>query len=137
MQHMPVTCLFCILLLVFTCGCTQPAETAPVTPAVQITASPEPVAVPTDTQRSLNFTVTKTEKTVTITYEGGANAADLTALKIRIDNQDSSDIDRMFLDPVPGTSYPFMYMGLADPVTANIIGTWNDGYQQTVLLYYF
>ncbi len=137
MQQMPVTCLFCILLLIFTCGCTQPAEPAPVTPAVQVTGPPEPVAVSPDTQRSLNFTVTKTEKTVTITYEGGANAADLVALKIRIDNQDSSDIDRTIHNPVPGTSYPFTYMGLADPVTANIIGTWNDGYQQTVLLYYF
>ncbi len=137
MQYIPITCIFCILLLVFACGCTQPAETAPVTPVVQVTASPEPVAVPSDTQRSLNFTATKTEKTVTITYGGGANAADLAALKIRIDNQDSSDIDRTIHNPVPGTSYPFTYMGLADPVTANIIGTWNDGYQQTVLLYYF
>ena len=93
--------------------------------------------MPSDTQRSLNFTVTKTDTSVTITYEGGADAADLTALKIRIDNQDSSDIERVFLDPVPGTPYQFTYMGLADPVTANIIGTWKDGYQQTVLLYYF
>lgn len=130
-------CLFIILLLVITSGCVQPAKTAPATTVVQTAVTPIPVVATTAMEKQLNFTVTKTEKTVNITYDGGSDAADLLALRIRIDNQDSSVIEQTFPEPDIGHPYVFNYMGLANPVTVNIIGTFKGGYQQTVLMYYF
>ena len=139
MRRLSCLCLFIILLLaVMSSGCVQPVpQTSPET-----TVSPAPVttlpAVTTAVaEKSLTFNVSKTQKTVNITYTGGPDAAGLVALKIRIDNQDLDDFERTVLTPVPGEQILFTYQGLATPVTANIIGTWDNGYQQTVLMYYF
>ena len=130
-------CLFIILLLVISSGCIQPTTTPPVTTVVQTAVTPVPVVATTDTEKQLTFIVTKTEKTVNVTYTGGPDAADLLALKVRIDNQDSSVIEQTFPQPAVGTPFVFTYMGLANPTTVNIIGTFKGGYQQTVLMYYF
>lgn len=130
--------LLVILLLVFSSGCTQPAqETTPVPTAVQPVVTPILGVTTTVAEKSLTFDVAKTQKTVNITYTGGPDAAGLVALKVRIDNQDLDDFERTVLTPVPGESIVFTYQGLATPITANIIGTWDNGYQQTVLMYYF
>jgi hypothetical protein len=138
MRRVFCLCLFIILLLVITSGCLQPApKTTPATTTEPPTVTPLPVVTPADMPKNLTFDVSKTEKTVNVTYLGGPDSADLVALKIRIDNQDLDDFDRIVPTPVAGEQYIFTYMGLATPVTANIIGTWKDGYQQTVLMYYF
>lgn len=132
------TCLFIVLLLVVASGCTQPApQTPPATTPVPPPATPVPVMTTTIAEKSLTFDVSKTPKTVNITYTGGPDAGGLVALKVRIDNQDLDDFERTVLTPSPGEEILFTYQGLATPVTANIIGTWENGYQQTVLLYYF
>lgn len=132
------TCLFIVLLLVFASGCTQPApQTAPVTTATPVPATPLPVVTTAVAEKSLTFDVSKTEKTVNITYTGGPDAADVLALDILINNQDGSKIKQTFLEPAVGTPFVFTYMGLANPTVVNIIGTFKGGYQQTVLMYYF
>ena len=138
MRRSSCLCLLIILLLaVISSGCTQPSKTSTVETAIQTPVTTLPVVATTDMPKNLTFIVSKTEKTVNVTYTGGPDAADVMALKIRIDNQDSSDIEQTFLEPVAGTPYIFTYLGLANPVTVNIIGTFRGGYQQTVLLYYF
>ncbi|MDD5143909.1 hypothetical protein [Methanoregula sp.] len=132
------SCFFLVLLLVFASGCTQPApQTSSATTPIPPPATPVPVTTTGIAEKSLTFDVSKTQKTVNITYTGGPDAEGLVALKVRIDNQDIDDFERTVLTPVPGESIIFTYQGLANPVTANIIGTWKDGYQQTVLIYYF
>ena len=131
-------CLLVILLFVFSSGCTQPAPAVtPETTTSPLPATPLTAVTTAVTEKSLTFDVSKTEKTVNITYTGGPDAAGLVALKVRIDNQDLDDFERTVLTPVPGESILFTYQGLASPITANIVGTWDNGYQQTVLLYYF
>ncbi len=132
------TSLLLVLLLVFASGCTQSAASGtPQTTALPAPVTPLPVTTTSIAEKSLTFDVSKTEKTVNITYTGGPDAAGLVALKVRIDNQDLDDFERTVLTPVPGESIVFTYQGLATPITANIIGTWENGYQQTVLMYYF
>jgi len=131
------TSLLIVLFLVFASGCTQPsAPVSPETTGLPAPVTPLPVAT-TITEKSLTFDVSKTQKAVNITYTGGPDAGGLVALKVRIDNQDLDDFERTVLTPTPGESIVFTYQGLATPVTANIIGTWENGYQQTVLMYYF
>ena len=138
MRRVFFSCLLIVLLLVFTSGCTQPApQVTPVTTATPAQVTPLPAATTAVVEKSLTFTVSKTEKAVNITYTGGPDAGGLVALKVRIDNQDLDDFERTVLTPSPGESIIFTYQGLATPVTANIIGTWENGYQQTVLMYYF
>lgn len=132
------TSLLLVLLLVFASGCTQPAPlTTPATTPMPPPATPVPVTTTAIAEKSLTFDVSKTQKTVNITYTGGPDAGGLVALKVRIDNQDLDDFERTVLTPSPGESIVFTYQGLATPITANIIGTWENGYQQTVLMYYF
>ena len=133
-----VLCLILVLVLVATSGCTQPATTpSTVSTVEQSPVTPIPVAATTVTVKNLTFDVSKTEKTVNVTYTGGPDAADVLALDIQIDNQDGTRIKQIFPEPAVGTPFIFTYMGLANPVTVNIIGTFRGGYQQTVLLYYF
>jgi hypothetical protein len=126
-----------VILLVIISGCSQPAKTPG-----EVTLNPTPAPLPlsvstTDEHKQLNFTVSSSAKAVNVTYNGGPDAADLLALKIRINNQDTTTIERTLLNPAPGESYVFTYIGLANPVTVNIIGTFKGAYQQTVLMYYF
>jgi len=138
MRRLSCLCLFIILFLaVMSSGCVQPSKTSAVETAIQTPVTTPPVVATTDMPKSLTFVVSKTEKTVNVTYTGGPDAADLLALKIRIDNQDTSVIERTVPEPAPGNPILFYYMGLADPVVVNIIGTFKGGYQQTVLMYYF
>ena len=138
MRRVFFSCLLIVLLLVFASGCTQPApQVTAVTTATPVPVTPLPSVTTAVVEKSLTFTVSKTEKAVNITYTGGPDAGGLVALKVRIDNQDLDDFERTVLTPSPGESIIFTYQGLATPVTANIIGTWENGYQQTVLMYYF
>lgn len=132
---------FLILVLVITCGCLQqepaappPVNTAP-TPAAVVTLPPAITTVAA-AQKELNFTVERTYSTVNVTYNGGPDAADLSAIRIRIDNINSQDVERVIPNPVPGYPYIFTYRGVADPKTVNIVGIFSNGYEQTVLMYY-
>ncbi len=127
------------MFLIVTCGCLQKATDSPaITPAVQSPVNPVmtvPLAT-TNVQKALNFSVIATQKTVNITYNGGPDAADLVSLDIRINNMNGQVVEREIVNPVIGYDYVFTYRGVVDAKTVNIIGNFNGGYQQTVLMYY-
>jgi len=87
-------------------------------------------------QKQVNFTVTESKTMVNVTYEGGPDAADLQSINIRIMNQDGTQFPRTIDNPVIGVPYLFTYRGNANAKYVNIVGTFTNGYQQTVLMYY-
>ncbi|MFA6332699.1 MAG: hypothetical protein WCX22_07105 [Methanoregula sp.] len=135
MRCVPWICLF-IVVLVITCGCTQPAPPPVVTTLPPTQETLPPTVTTTDTEKSLNFTVTSSTTMVNVTYNGGPDAADLQSLYIRVDNRAGSYNERTIVDPAPGSSYSFVYRGVSDASRINIVGTFSGGYQQTVLMYY-
>ena len=131
------TCIL-VFVLIITCGCLQAAPSTP--PVVQTPT--EPVTLPTsvttimNVQKQVNFTVTESKTMVNVTYEGGPDAADLQSINIRIMNQDGTQFPRTIDNPVIGVPYLFTYRGNANAKYVNIVGTFTNGYQQTVLMYY-
>ncbi|NMB79991.1 MAG: hypothetical protein GYA23_12960 [Methanomicrobiales archaeon] len=131
-------CLAIIVIAILSAGCTQPAPQ----PAPAPTFMPEPTPVPVVTtgvpvQKQINVTAVETATEVIVTYNGGADAADLVALKIRINNQDGTTIQRTILQPEPGAQWVFTYRGNANARLANIVGVFTGGVEQTVLMEYF
>ena len=127
-----------VLILVITCGCLQPAPAAitPVqSPTVPVTL-PTAVTTTPDAEKQVNFTVTESKTMVNVTYEGGPDAADLQSINIRIMNQDDTQFERTVDNPAVRIPYIFTYRGNANARYVNIIGTFTNGYQQTVLMYY-
>lgn len=132
-----IVCLFLIIIVILSCGCVQPTPQ----PAPQPTFMPEVTPVPVATtdipvQKQINVTVTKTTNEIIINYNGGADSADLLALKVLINNQDGTKIERTFINPVPGSQYVITYRGLCTAVVVNIVGVFTGGVEQTVLMDY-
>lgn len=128
-----------LLVIVLTCGCTEPVKTPePQTPAVTLFATPLPVATPpSQVQKQVNLTAWQTKTEVIVQLNGGADASELTALNIRIDNQNGENIQRTVHDPFIGQKIIFAYQGNANANVVNIVGVFKDGTQQTVLMKYF
>ncbi|HNX17803.1 MAG TPA: hypothetical protein PKM50_05700 [Methanoregula sp.] len=126
-------------------GCTQ-SNSSPVTPA--ITQSVDVITVPTtpsayvlttvpviaDGQMQINVTTWQRNHDVLVQYNGGADAAELTALDITINNYNGQKVSRVMESPQPGDVYTFTYMGTPDPDNIDVIGVFTGGVEQTVLL---
>jgi hypothetical protein len=131
----PVGCI--LFLFMLSCGCIQFPPAAPVTPAG---GSGVTVEYPTDTiatpepLRQVNITATKTVTEVIVLVNGGKNAATLASMDIRITNYDGTVNTRTVSPVVIGKPYTFTYRGNANAARINIIGTFSDGYQQTLLM---
>ena len=132
---LPVGCLLC--LTVIFCGCIQSPST--------VLATPEPTAVdavimlPATTATlhlpmAVNVTAEKTPDSVVIRVEGGRDAGALTSLSVHINNDDGTSVQRTIPAPEIGRVYSIQYFRNANGRTANIIGTFSDGYQQTLLI---
>ena len=63
---------------------------------------------------------------------GGANAADLTSLNIRIISYSGNVESRTINAPVPNTTWQFTYATSNYPNRVNIVGPFSNGRQQTV-----
>jgi len=124
-----------VLLFVIASGCLQPSpvNTPPAVTLVYTTVVPVTSAPPHPTQQ-VNFTVTQGKTELNITYDGGPDAANLQSIDILITNHDGTQVMRTIVNPVVGATYTFTYRGTANAARVNIIGTFNDGYLQTVLL---
>jgi hypothetical protein len=122
------------IFLVAASGCLQPApvNTPPAETAVYATTVPSTPVVQSD--KHVNFTVTQGKTTVNITYDGGLDAAELQSIDILITNHDGTQVTRTIMNPVAGATYTFTYRGTANAARVNIIGTFQGGYQQTVLI---
>jgi len=134
MRRVYWTCLS-VIILVIACGCLQPAAVNTIPPAETAVYTPV-VTVPLVTaviDKHVNFTVTQAKTMVNITYNGGPDAADLQSIAIFIPNYDGTQVNRTIMNPVVGKTYSFTYLGVANARWVNIIGTFQDGYQQTVL----
>ncbi len=128
-------CLFVIVGLIVVCGCLQPAPQ----PAPPATPVPDTMPAPThnpDVPRQVNFTVTQAGPYLNVTIAGGADAADMVAMDIRVTNRNTQNVQRIINYPAIGMPYIFTYRGVADASIVNIVGTFSDGFQQTVLMYY-
>lgn len=130
---LPLVCLVIGFLIL--CGCIQSAP-APQKPVPLPTAS---VTVPDTTPTPhlpavVNITARRTQDSVLIRVEGGSDAAALTALSVRIMNFDGSTVQRTIPAPETGKDYSIQYFRTANARTVNVVGTFADGYQQTLLL---
>ena len=130
-----------IFLTLIVCGCSQPV-TPVATPAPTLTpgVTTIPVLLPkvslTPYQMQINVTAWQKGTDVNVQYNGGADAAYLTALKIQIDNFNGQNVKRMIDYPVVGNTYTFTYMGTADADRVNVVGVFQGGTEQTVLFVY-
>lgn len=130
-----------ILLVVLASGCLQPVPAPVPTPAPTLTPVAEVTLPPAATntpalQKQVNVTATKTLTEVIVTYHGGPDAADLLALNIRINNQNSQNVQRTITGPEIGARYIFTYKGESDASVVNVVGQFRDGTEQTVLMAY-
>ena len=132
-----------IVLAFVVCGCTQPV-TPVTTPTPMLTPLPvvttqlalPPKVSTTPFQMQINVTAWQKGTDVNVQYNGGADAAYLTALKMQIDNFNGQSVKRTIDYPVVGNTYTFTYMGTADADRVNVVGVFQGGTEQTVLLVY-
>ena len=132
-----------VFLLLIVCGCSQPA-TPVVIPVPTLTPSPVitapmtvlPKVSLTPYHMQINVTAWQKGTDVNVQYNGGADAAYLTALKIQIDNFNGQSVKRTIDYPVVGNTYTFTYMGTADADRVNVVGVFQGGTEQTVLFIY-
>jgi hypothetical protein len=119
------------------CGCIQFPAASPATPAPSgglEVVTHTLTTVPPHRPMEVNVTARETANNVVIMVEGGKDAAFLSSLNVRITNFDGTVIQRTIANPVIGESYSIAYYRTANAATINIIGTFSDGFQQTLLL---
>jgi hypothetical protein len=131
---LPVGCL--LFLIVIFCGCIQSPPSAPATPAPTAGAV---VLLPDTTatqhpRMAVNVSAEKMTDSVVISVDGGNDAGALTSLAIRINNYDGTSVQRTLQSPGIGKPYRIQYYRTANAANINIIGTFSDGYQQTLLM---
>jgi hypothetical protein len=131
---LPVGCL--LVLTVIISGCIQSPAPTPVTPVLtagvvatlpETTVTPHPVMV-------VNITAVQTGTSVIIRVNGGNDAAALSAMNIRISNFDGTTVLRTIQPVETARPYTIEYYRNANADKVNIIGTFSDGYQQTLLM---
>jgi hypothetical protein len=83
---------------------------------------------------AVNVTAEKTPDSVVIRVSGGKDAGALTSLSVHINNYDGTSVQRSIPAPAIGKPYSIQYFRNANARTANIVGTFSDGYQQTLLI---
>jgi len=135
--------LVLIVLALVVSGCSQPV-TPVATPTPMLTPLPVvttqltllPLVSRTPYQMQINVTAWQKGTDVNVQYNGGADAAYLTALKIQIDNFNGQNVKRTIDYPVVGNMYTFTYMGTADADRVNVVGVFQGGTEQTVLFIY-
>lgn len=76
----------------------------------------------------------QTLDSVIIRVDGGNDAKSLASLNVRITNRDGTTIQRTIPTPVVGNPYTIQYYRIANAATVNIVGTFTDGFQQTLLM---
>jgi len=131
----PVGCF--LVLFVLMSGCIQSPSAAPVTP--QQTGTVTVLDVPDTTvtepsRRVVTVTAEKMTDRVDIQVQGGKDAGTLTSLSVRIRNYDGTSVQRNIQSPETGRTYSIQYFRNANAANINIVGTFSDGYQQTLLM---
>ena len=136
----PLLLFLIVILAALLAGCTQPA--APPAPPVLVqtpVVTPSPTAVISPAvpyQMQINVTAKQTNSDVIVQYNGGQDAAYLTALRIRIDNYNGQTVDQTMNYPKIGDVFTFQYIGTPDADRVDVIGIFTGGSEQTVLVTY-
>jgi hypothetical protein len=132
-RFIPVILLLTALLA---CGCMEAPSPAPAATPAPLPASipPSPTAAG---PKEINLTAWQGEHDVVLRYNGGRDAASLTVLKVQIDNRDGRNVKTNLYSPEIGKEYRFPYIGVVNPNTINVIGVFDDGTEQTVMMKYF
>jgi len=131
---LPVGCL--LVLTVIICGCIQSPSAAQGSPAPTggaVVILPDTTATQ-HPRMTVDIAATETTSEVVIQVHGGKDAAALTSLNIRITNHDGTTVQRTILSPGIGKPYSIQYYRIANADRVNIVGTFSDGYQQTLLM---
>jgi len=131
---LPGGCL--LVLTVIICGCIQSPSAGPGTPAPTggaVVILPDTTATQ-HPQMAVDITATETTNEVVIQVHGGKDAAALASLNVRITNYDGPPIQRTILSPEIGKPYSIQYYRNANADRVNIVGTFSDGFQQTLLM---
>jgi hypothetical protein len=131
---LPVGCF--LVLMVIICGCSQSPPVAPVTPtpaAVSVDILPD-TTLTEHPRMAVNVTAEKTQSSVIIRIDGGSDAASLISLDVGITNYDGTIVQRTIPSLEIGKPYEFPYRGYSNAAKINIVGTFSDGYQQTLLM---
>ncbi|MFA5268752.1 MAG: hypothetical protein WC379_12350 [Methanoregula sp.] len=129
----------CVLILtVLACGCIQSDSVPPVTPAetsgvMVITPVAETTVTP-HLRMAVNVSAEQTLDSVIIRVDGGNDAKSLSSLNVRITNRDGTTFQRTISSPVVGNPYAIQYYRIANAANVNVVGTFSDGYQQTLLM---
>jgi hypothetical protein len=126
-----------MVLTVIMCGCIQSPSGAPDVPVptagvsvvtfTDTTAHPHPVM-------AVNISAEKSQSSVIVRIGGGSDAGALTSLDVHINNYDGTTVDRTIPSPEVGREYSIQYFREANAANVNIVGTFSDGYKQTLLL---
>ena len=128
--------LGCLLVVLgVLCGCIQssPVPPAPVPVSQTDVMVPDTTATP-HLPAAVNVTATETQDSVVIRVNGGTDAGSLTSLSIKIMNYDGTSVQRTIAAPETGRDYSIQYFHTANARTINVVGTFADGYQQTLLI---
>jgi hypothetical protein len=131
---LPVGCF--LFMMVILCGCIQAPSAAPVTPVPTVVVE----VIPADTtatphpRMAVNVSAEKTIDSVVIRVDGGKDAGTLTSLSVHINNDDGTSVQRTIPAPETGRQYSIQYYHNSNARTANIVGTFSDGFQQTLLI---
>jgi len=118
-------------------GCIQSPSAAPVIPQQTGTVSVLSIPHTTVTEPSRKVVTVTAEKMtdrVDILVRGGKDAGALTSLSVRIRNYDGTTVQRNIPSPETGRTYSIQYFRNANAANINIVGTFSDGYQQTLLM---
>lgn len=132
---LPAGCLLVVFVLMS--GCIQSPAAAPVTPqqtgTVPVLDIPDATVAET-ARRDVTVTAEKMIDRVDIQVGGGKDAGALTSLSVRIRNYDGTSVQRNIPSPETGRTYSIQYFRNANAASINIIGTFSDGFQQTLLM---
>jgi len=132
---LPAGCLLVLFLLMS--GCIQSPPAAPVTPqqtgTVSVLDIPDTI-VTEPSRRVVTVAAEKMIDRVDIQVRGGKDAGALMSLSVRIKNYDGTSVQRNIPSPEIGRTYSIQYYRNANAANINIVGTFSDGYQQTLLM---
>lgn len=128
-----------LVLAILVAGCTQqappatPATPAPTVPPVETIPDTTPIqtaVVPV--AKRIDLAVVQDGSDILVKFRGGADAGDLAALKITIEDYSMQPRTEREDNPVINQQYVFPQMGTANPDLVTVVGVFRDGTEQTL-----
>jgi hypothetical protein len=125
-----------VIAVLLASGCSQPSAPAatPVqTPVPVLTTPPLPPVQTSLPEKNVDVSAEQSGNDIIVKYTGGASAADLASINIRIVNANNAVVEETETSPVIGQRYTFPYIGTFDPDLVTVKGTFKDGTEKLLL----